>query len=134
MKRIVLPGLRYRRLWVGLGLVIAAAVAVVCLMPGNNLPGLGMSDKTKHAIAFAMLAFWFGSILVRRDLLWLVLALVAFGALIEVAQGLMRWGRSAEFADLLADIGGTLVGLLLALTPLGRWAQWAERLAGRKGT
>jgi VanZ family protein len=79
-------------------------------------------------LAFAMLAFWFGSILVRRDLLWLALALVVFGGLIELAQGMMRMGRHADLLDLVADSVGVVVGLLLALTPLGRWAGFIERL------
>ncbi|HUG72834.1 MAG TPA: VanZ family protein [Steroidobacteraceae bacterium] len=129
MKLLVLPELRFRRLWFCLGLGIAVAIAVVCLMPGRNIPQFRLvSDKVEHALAFAMLAFWFGSILVRRDLLWLALALVAFGGLIEVAQGLMGLGRHADLLDLVADTVGVVVGLLLALTPLGRWAGFIERM------
>jgi VanZ family protein len=129
LKLAVLPELRFRRLWFCAGLGIAVAIAVVCLMPGRNIPQIKLlSDKVEHALAFAMLAFWFGSILVRRDLLWLALALVVFGGLIELAQGMMRLGRHADLLDLLADSVGVVVGLLLALTPLGRWAGFIERL------
>jgi VanZ family protein len=127
LKPVVRPELRFRRLWFSVGLAIALATAVVCLMPGRNLPHVGISDKLKHLIAFAMLAFWFGSILVRRDLFWLVLALLAFGGLIELAQEFMRLGRDGDPRDLLADAVGVLVGLLLAMTPLGQWARWIER-------
>lgn len=132
MKPVVLPELRYRRLWFGVGIAIALVVAVVCLMPGGKLPDVRVSDKTEHLLAFAMLAFWFGSIVVRRDLLWLALALLAFGALIEVAQGLMRLGRQADVNDVVADGAGILIGLALALTPLGRWARWLENLARKQ--
>lgn len=129
MKPVVLPELRFRRLWFCAGLAIAVAIAVVCLMPGSSIPQLKLlSDKVEHALAFGMLAFWFGSILVRRDLLWLALALVAFGGLIEVAQGLMRLGRDADLLDVVADSVGIVAGMLLALTPLGRWAGFIERL------
>lgn len=131
MKLLVSPELRYRHFWLGVGIAIAAGVAAVCLVPGGNLPNVGTSDKLEHLLAFTMLAFWFGSIVVRRDLLWLVLALLAFGGLIELAQGAMRLGRVAEWRDFLADAGGVLLGLLLSWTPLGRWAWLIEsRLAG----
>lgn len=127
MKPVVLPELRFRRLWFGAGMVIAAAILIVCLMPGNKLPDLkNISDKTEHMVAFAMLSFWFGSILVRRDLVWLALALVAFGGLIELAQGVMRLGRHGDVHDLIADTIGVVIGITLALTPLGRWARWVE--------
>jgi VanZ family protein len=53
---------------------------------------------------------------------------VVFGGLIELAQGMMRMGRHADLLDLVADSVGVVVGLLLALTPLGRWAGFIERL------
>ena len=132
MNPVVLPELRYRRLWFCAGLAIALAVLVVCLIPGGKLPDMRVSDKTEHVAAFVMLAFWFGSILVRRDLFWLALALLLFGGAIELAQGAMRMGRNADIHDLFADGVGILLGLALALTPLGRWARWLESLVGRK--
>lgn len=132
MNPVVLPALRYRRLWFGAGMAIALVVAVLSLMPGRHVPDVNVSDKIKHFAAFAMLAFWFGSILVRRDLAWAVLALLAFGGLIELAQEAMPWGRRAEWGDVVADGIGIAAGVALAFTPLGRWALWFERLAGRK--
>jgi len=126
---VVLPELRFRHFWFGVGVVFGLLTAVVCLMPGNNLPDLrGVSDKVEHFAAFALLSFWFSSILVRRDLLWMALLLLVFGGLIEIAQELMRWGRRGELTDVAADGCGILLGMLLALTPLGRWASWMERL------
>jgi VanZ family protein len=134
LKPVVLPELRYRRFWFGVGIVIAVAIAVACLVPGGHLPDFSraLSDKTEHFIAFTLLAFWFGSILVRRDLPWLALALVAFGGLIELAQGAMHLGRDAEVVDLVADAVGVAAGLALALTPLGRWARVLERYIDRR--
>ena len=87
MNPVILPELRFRHVWFGFGVVFALLTAVVCLMPGNNLPDLrGVSDKVEHFAAFALLAFWFSSILVRRDLLWMALVLLVFGGLIEAAQ------------------------------------------------
>jgi VanZ family protein len=98
-------------------------------MPGGKVPDLpGVSDKVEHFVAFTLLSFWFSSILVRRDFFWMALVLLAFGVLIEVAQELMRRGREGEVLDVAADGCGIVVGMLLALTPLGRWAGGIERL------
>lgn len=126
MKPVVVPGLRYPRLWIAVGLTVAAAIAVTSLVPSKDLPEIKVSDKIEHLVAYVALGFCFASVVVRRDWFWLVLALLGFGALIEVAQGLMSFGRSADVWDLVADAAGIAIGLLLALTPLGGWARWLE--------
>jgi len=127
----VLPELRLRHLWFVAGLLAALAIATLMLMPVRDVPDPRISDKAIHMLAFGMLGFWFGSIVVRRGFIWLLLALVAFGGLIEVAQGLMHFGRQLELLDLLADAAGAVLGLALALTPLGRWPLWMEALVRR---
>jgi len=123
---VLVPELRYRRLWLCAGLVLAAIIALLSLLPGKDLPELHLWDKLEHTLAYVALGFCFGSIVVRRDFLWLGLTLVAFGGAIELIQG--HVGRDAEWGDLLADAIGTTVGQLLALTPLGRWPHWFEAL------
>jgi VanZ family protein len=133
LKPIVLPELRYRRTWLCIGVIMVLVITVACLLPARELPGVGMSDKTEHFLAFGAVAFWFGSIVVRRDLHWVALAVVGFGSLIEVAQGAMGLGREADWFDVLADMLGVLIGAVLVLTPLGRWPHWVEtRLAGAR--
>jgi VanZ family protein len=123
----VLPGLRYARLWIALGMVLLLVIAAGCLLPGRDVPEFGiLSDKLKHFLAFGLLAFWFGSIVVRADLPWVGVAVVAIGGLIELLQGAMGLGRDAEWLDLVADALGVALGLILVLTPLGRWARWFE--------
>lgn len=124
--KLVLPELRYPRLWMAVGLVLAGVIAVLSLMPLRNVPDLDVSDKIKHALAYVALGFFFASVIVRRDWFWLAIALICFGALIELAQHVMPFGRSAEAKDMLANLAGIAVGLLLALTPLGSWARWLE--------
>jgi VanZ family protein len=59
-----------------------------------------------------------------------VLGLVAFGVLIELGQGMIPY-RSAEWQDLVADIGGIGIGLAIAVAGLGGWSlrfeQWLEK-------
>lgn len=76
-----------------------------------QLPATGW-DKLNHLLAFAALGCcgalaWPG----RRR--WLVAGLLAYGLLIELVQGLVP-GRFSEPADVLADLLGIAVGLLLA--------------------
>lgn len=126
MKPVVLPELRYRRSWMLGGILMLVVIAIVCLMPMEELPKTGFSDKTEHLLAFGAVAFWFGSIVMRYDLPWLALLLVAFGGLVEVGQEAMHLGRHGDWRDLAADTLGIVLGLGLALTPLGHWARVVE--------
>jgi len=123
---VLRPELRYRRLWFSCGVLLAAAVTVVCLLPSSDLPSFHLWDKLEHALAWISLAFWFGSVVVRRDILWVGITLVALGGAIELLQGWMGLGRSADIFDLLADSVGISIGLLLVISPLGRVPAWLE--------
>ncbi len=126
MNPIVLPELRYRKLWLAIGIALLLIITIVCLVPQKELPDLSLSDKTEHILAFGALTFWFASIVVRRDVPWVGLAVVVFGGMIEIAQSEMGWGRQGDWFDLAADTIGVLLGLALVLTPLGHWARWFE--------
>jgi hypothetical protein len=47
--------------------------------------------------------------------------MIAVGAGIEVAQGVMALGRSAEWLDLLADVVGILLALAVSLVQRESW-------------
>lgn len=87
------------------------AVAWTSLLPPEDLPNVAASDKAVHALAYACL----GALAVLSSLRWwaAVVAVVAFGLLLEVAQDLSGY-RSFEWADLLADAGGAALGAGLA--------------------
>jgi len=123
---VLVPELRYRRQWLGVGLLLAAIISLLSLLPNEDLPDVHLWDKLEHTLAYVALAFSFGSVIVRRDFFWLAVILVTFGGAIELLQA--HVGRDAEWGDLLADAIGTTVGLLLAVTPLGRWPYWFEAL------
>jgi VanZ family protein len=83
-------------------------------------------DKLNHLAAFASLA---AIAFLGRVGAWLhiALALLAYGALIEVLQSFTAT-RSAEWGDLLADGVGIASGLLLAFVV----ARVAWRLGGQR--
>ena len=101
--------------WRVLLALLAAVVAALALTP---TPPEGLSlgwDKLNHLAAFAALAVcamfgWRDARATRRAML---LALLAYGAAIELLQRQVP-GRSAEWADLLADGLGIVAGALLA--------------------
>lgn len=128
MIRGIRPGLAFPRLWLAVGLVIAAAIATTCLVPASDLPTIGLSDKVKHAMSYALLGFWFGSITSHRSFPGLAIALLAFGGVIELLQEWMQLGRHAEWADLAANAIGMAAGMALAATPLARWVNRVESL------
>jgi VanZ family protein len=130
MKPVLRPDLRLRRVWFAVGLLLAAAIAVVSLVPPKNLPLVGISDKVEHGLSYLILAFWFASVIVRRDYFVLMLSLLVFGGAIELVQGWMGLGREADLMDLGADAIGIALGVALAATRLGRWAEWMEAALG----
>ena len=130
--RALRPELRMPRTWMMGGCFLLLLATVVCLMPADDVPDTHVSDKLEHALGFVPLALWFGGISRRQRYLTVALALITFGGLIELAQGLIGWGRNADWLDLCADVAGVAAGLLLALTPLGRWADLLEILLRKR--
>ena len=84
-----------------------------------------LNDKIEHAVAYAGLMAWFGGMFQRARQLWIGLALVALGGILELLQGLTP-SRTPDVTDLLADSVGVLIGLALSLTALNAWCQRIE--------
>ena len=114
-----LKPLRRGRVWLGLWLLGIAALVVVCLLPGADLPKVNVSDKLEHALAFLLLSAAAVQLFVRgKPLAIIALGLLALGAGIELAQAVLTTSRMMEAADLLADAIGVAVGAASAWTPL----------------
>ncbi len=82
-------------------------------------------DKAEHFIAFYGLTGLAAAAFPRRNLLWIAAALSAFGAAIEIVQGLPMVRRDRDFWDWVADtlaIGAALAPMLLV---------WWRRTASR---
>ena len=89
-------------------------------------------DKFQHASAYGVLALLWGYVLVtyrrcHRSCWFLAfVGSVGFGALMEVAQGVLTVSRSAEFGDLLADAVGAGAVCLAAALWRGRKSVMSE--------
>ena len=126
--RDTLPALQLLPLWYAFGAFLLFAVALLSLMPVP--PSVGVGDKTSHLLTYALLCAWFG--LLQRSLkglLIVVLALSAYGMMIELLQGLTGY-RYAEWADVLANSIGCLLGTVAYASPLrGAVTRLDNRLA-----
>lgn len=80
-----------------------------------------ISDVILHAFAFTYLSFTLVVAYPRRSLLQVALLMLGYGLLIEVVQS-FEATRSAELKDLLVDMFGISLGLLLARY-LGDWTR-----------
>ncbi|WP_373008179.1 VanZ family protein [Hyphomonas sp.] len=103
-----------RRLAGFASLLVAAAIAILSILPGEDLPEVHLSDKVEHAIAYAALSacicFWLG----RRRIIAGVLVTVGFGAVLEIVQALAGTGRTASLLDEGANLVGACLGAGLA--------------------
>ena len=91
---------------------VALAILIFALLPASvRLPSTGW-DKSNHVLAFGVLAYM-GCKAFPQSGYWLWGMLTMYGGVIEVLQYFTP-SRSAEWADLLADAIGALIGLKLA--------------------
>jgi len=123
---------RHGRWWLAIGWLLVLTVLVVCLVPAEELPKTGMSDKSEHLIAFCGLMLWFAGLFPRSHYLRIAIALFALAVGIEIAQSWMNVGRSGDVWDVAADSIGIAIGLVLAYGGLGHWAEWIDSWTGRR--
>lgn len=112
----------WRRLWAWLWSGLMLVVAGAALAPGRAAPTLSHLDKLDHLLAFAALAAA-GGLALRagwRTALMVAASMVAYGGLIELAQTQVP-GRVGDWADLLADTMGVMLGLGLVLALRRAW-------------
>lgn len=115
MKRLRLPWL-----WLGLWLLLVAAVVALSLGSPPAGPDVPAGDKWQHLTAYGVLAA--GAVQVFRGGRPLVLAgvgLVLLGAGLEIAQGTLTADRVMDWRDALANTAGVGLGLLTARTRVG---------------
>lgn len=129
-ERAELP--RWRTFWFLLGIGGLVAILWLAISPlPRIMPPVTWSDKVLHLVVFCGLMVWFAALFPRRHYLAVLIALLLYGLLMEFLQSMVP-DRAAEFADVVADIAGLLLGWVLARTGLARWPHWFERLVPRR--
>jgi VanZ family protein len=118
---------RHPRWWLVFGWAWIIIAIVVCLLPGRALPQTTLiSDKFEHFVLYAFLMVWFAGLYPRSRYALIAVALLLLGIAIEMAQGAMHLGRTADVRDVIANSVGVGIGLTLSLLGLGGWAQWID--------
>ncbi|MGE5311961.1 MAG: VanZ family protein [Nitrospirota bacterium] len=110
----------YPRLWHTLGWLLVVLVVFLSLTPKApvvlEVPG---SDKVNHVVAYLVMMLWFSQLHREpRRQFWIGVGLIALGAGLELAQGLLMY-RSADPLDGLANGCGVFAGRFLVETRLG---------------
>lgn len=81
-------------------------------------------DKLIHFTIFFLLGFFFRVRFPKVSLLYYFLLLVSYALLTEILQDVMKWGRSLEVLDAVADI----LGLSLAYYIYNRYEKFQNRI------
>jgi VanZ family protein len=123
------------RMWWGLGVLLVGAAVLICLVPGQDIPGsFELNDKLSHLVGHGAMAAYFTGLVARRSWWKIFVLLLLLGAAIELAQYYMHVGRQGDARDVVANSCGAVLGLVLGWLGLSRWPQWADRLLGRRVT
>lgn len=124
---------KLRWTWLAVGWLWVAAIFYLSLMPHPPEPvHFWNADKLEHALAYCLLMLWFCQVYRRRRTrLMLAVLLVAMGVLIEYMQRETGY-RFFDYADMLSNATGVLVGWAWARTGLGRVFAYLEYHAASK--
>ncbi len=120
--------LKLIRAWYLLGALMLLGVGALSLLP---MPDVGVSDKLSHVVTYVVLAGWFGLLAANwRILIATIFGLMAYGILLELLQGMTAY-RYLEWADMVANGSGILIGALFYFTPLTRMLALVDRKLAR---
>lgn len=106
--------MNYSVLRYGAAITWTIIMLIGCTIPGPQIePVVTLNDKFMHVAIFAPFAvLW---IMAGRRPVWVIIAGLLYGILIEVIQGILPIHRSADVVDAIADFAGTLIGVGLGI-------------------
>ncbi|MFT4522603.1 MAG: VanZ family protein [Bacteroidia bacterium] len=103
---------------------LTVLIFILSSIPGNQLPtfSFNAADKVEHFLAYGTLCFvWL--VEKARALRWssrsgrwlirIVAASIMYGLVLEILQGLVFYHRTFDYADILANTVGALLGMLI---------------------
>lgn len=112
-------GARVRTLWAAIGYACVALVIYLSLMrEPSDLTDVGVDFDLGHVVAYGWLMIWFAQL--NRSIgarLRIAAGLFCMGVALEYVQGALGY-RQFDYLDMLRNLAGLVLGLLLALTPL----------------
>lgn len=104
---------RYRKLRIFAFWATLLFTYIAAILPGDEAPTLGSTDKVNHVMAFLTLSGLVVLAYPRRPAWFAGIALSLFGAFIEVSQAVPFIHRDADVMDWIADTGAVIVGLAI---------------------
>ena len=98
--------------------IYLALITTLFVLPLKDLPRVPLfpgEDKLIHAgLYFILVVLLLWTFYDRKNILWLLFTFVIFwGFMMEVTQLLMHAGRNFSFFDMLANITGAFLGVLV---------------------
>jgi VanZ family protein len=121
--------LRYRAVWLGIGVVALVVGLGLALAPLAAPPRILGGDKGVHFLSMMLLTIWFLGICDTRMTAWVAILLAGYGIGVEILQGFTPY-RAADPYDVLADLGGVATGVLASVVGLRHWCRRLESLLG----
>lgn len=114
-----------------LGIAWAVFILILCGLPGDQFQKshITNADKVIHTFLFAVLVFLLSVGFIKQrtfpylrqnTLSKVIVMSIAYGALIEVLQGVLFVGRSIDFYDAVFNAFGCFVGYGLFIAIYGR--------------
>jgi VanZ family protein len=95
------------------------ALAVLSLLPSGSIHRTELGGHAEHLLAYAGTALVLGIGAWQRTFLPMLLALIAFAALLETLQVFVP-GRTSQLVDFLFSAAGAFLGILIAAPLQGR--------------
>lgn len=124
------PELKLRSLWLFIGYALVAFIVFLSVTSNPVQLNIGVvwQDKVYHVFAYCVLMFWFVQIYhgVRQQV-FIAILLSSMGVLMEYIQSFDPL-RYAEYADMVANVAGVLIALMLSKTPLKNTLLKCEQL------
>lgn len=119
-------GFHFSKLWVSIGYIAVCMVIYLSLAPQLSvINDLQYVDKLGHLAIYSILMCWFSLLYIKKkQQLLLAVGFCLMGISLEIIQD---WGgqRHFEYTDMLANIGGVILGWWLSHT---RCAGWLYRI------
>ena len=97
---------------------MTAITIVLSLLPSTgiseeNIPDIPHLDKIVHLVLYALLGFTWTRALRCNKISWILIgSLAILGTILECVQFLFLEGRFFEILDIIANIGGSMLGAL----------------------
>ncbi len=103
-------------------IVWTITIVYFSLINSNNIPDVKIFswDKIVHAAVYFILVvlFIFGFKPKANNLIFVLIACILLGVLLEFLQGFMKEGRSADIADAIANSVGVFAGYYVCIKVL----------------